>query len=149
MSLFLFPLFFFFSFLSLSPLFFFFGGGGGGPGPAGPPPGSAPAELSQLSVFYRLKGMPYLTDTKLTAFKAFHAKLVSPLTMQCIIPNIQTEKYTLEITISFPTQNPHTCVPEKTDPVKRLPHRPQASDLLYSNWVWFYPVGALNFHFFR
>ena len=50
MSLFLFPLFFFFSFLSLSPIFFFFGRrrGGGGPGPAGPPPpGSAP-EYSML-----------------------------------------------------------------------------------------------------
>ena len=40
MSLFLFPLFFFFSFLSLSPLFFFFfwRRRGGGAGPAGPPP---------------------------------------------------------------------------------------------------------------
>ena len=36
MSLFLFPLFFFFSFLSLSPLFFFWAEEGG-PGPAGPP----------------------------------------------------------------------------------------------------------------
>ena len=39
MSLFLFPLFFFFSFLSLSPLFFFFWRiQGGGAGPAGAPP---------------------------------------------------------------------------------------------------------------